>query len=397
MKIPKILIIGDFGVYNQKLVEYLTDNYNCRIDFLSVTPGVSQHQAVNHIYHVNLHSSRFFFSRLIANLFHAGNFYLKLRNKYDIIHIVYLASTNIVFLPLLMGKAKVVISFLGSDLNIIPNSFLGKFSQKMMLRYTDAVHLISDEFEEKYFSIFGSPEKCFRARYGTPIDFTLLDSISADEEKSFQKEYGIDNHKLCLICGFYAKPEKQHYYIIDEILALKDASRKKIQLVIPLTYGFPDYRNQVIQYAHNKLSGKVDFTCLTEYLDDREVACLRRISDVVINLSKVDCLAATMLESIFAGAILINGSWLPYGIFKKHGIFDIKINACKPGILSSLIENIIIDFPHQKSKCINNSEKIRAISSWDKNIHDWIKIYKTLSNKTEISREGHCNSSEKLN
>jgi len=58
---------------------------------------------------------------------------------------------------------------------------------------------------------------------------------------------------------------------------------------------------------------------------------------------------------------------------KEHGAWFIEID--KLDELTSVLPNVINEFEKYEEKTINNPKAIAGLSSWEKNIRDWIDLY----------------------
>jgi len=96
----------------------------------------------------------------------------------------------------------------------------------------------------------------------------------------------------------------------------------------------------------------------------------------MVYLPTSDQLSGSMQECLYAGNIVITGDWLPYRILEEQGIFMLKISS-----VDEVGEKLIYSLNHLKKlkeSCKGNSQIIWNMSSWDKNINDWIQMYQEL-------------------
>jgi len=105
---------------------------------------------------------------------------------------------------------------------------------------------------------------------------------------------------------------------------------------------------------------------------------LRLSTDIAVNIQVSDAFSATVQEQIFAGSIVIAGSWLPYSLLKEQGIYFVETG---PDSLAESIENCIAEFKVSQAECINNRERIRILSSWQSAVTDWVNIYSELAHE----------------
>ncbi len=116
---------------------------------------------------------------------------------------------------------------------------------------------------------------------------------------------------VTVVVGTNASPNEQHELIFTAIKMLGEQEREKLHLVIPLTYDGPKERRRRIVNEAGSL-GVAKVTPLLQYLTDEALAEIRLAADVFVNFRKSDQMNVAVYESIYSGAIIINGSWLDY-------------------------------------------------------------------------------------
>ena len=80
--------------------------------------------------------------------------------------------------------------------------------------------------------------------------------------------------------------------------------------------------------------------CLDKYLSDSQMACLHLITDLFIHLQVTDLANSYIMEAVYAGTKIINGSWLHYPILEEYGTPYILCDKIEdlPEKLCSVIE-----------------------------------------------------------
>ena len=145
-----------------------------------------------------------------------------------------------------------------------------------------------------------------------------------------------------------------------------------------MTYGlqFEDknYLQKVKDECNNVQFGT---KIITEYMPSDELTEFVVSGQIMLNLRESDAMNAAMLEALFAGCIVVNGSWLPYGKLRRLGIYYEEVDTLNA--LRNLIPHIIENFEQKKSKTTNNSSLIYKNFSYSYTINDWMKIYNELS------------------
>ena len=162
----------------------------------------------------------------------------------------------------------------------------------------------------------------------------------------------------------------QHLPALKSLANLSQKIANRIRVILPLTYGLnSEYHEHIINACSNL---KFETRLLTGFLNDEEVAHLRFITDVFINVQKTDAFCGAMREVLYAGGIVINGSWLPYNFLKEKNIYFRSIDTVEEveRTLISVLEN----YDEIKSRCENNFEAIFEMSSWRFVIHNWGRV-----------------------
>lgn len=202
---------------------------------------------------------------------------------------------------------------------------------------------------------------------------SILDTIKKLRKnldfKLIKQELGIDIEKKVIVVGTNASKGQQHLKIIHQLESIDEILAQDYQIVFPLTYGNEEVKKDISKALKNfKTENKLFFDVLSE----EDIAKLRLISDILIQLQETDQLSGAMLETLYAGGYVITGSWLPYGILDEYGIKWSRINSIEK--LAKLILNIIQNNPIEYSK--HNQEIINKHYSWLAVINEWIKFLK---------------------
>jgi hypothetical protein len=139
---------------------------------------------------------------------------------------------------------------------------------------------------------------------------------------------------------------------------------------VPLTYGGNvHYKDKIVRKLN---SMDYQFTVLTSFLNDRQVAMLRKASDYFINLQITDQLSGSMLEHLYAGSTVLTGSWLPYNILDGLGIRLLKVNDVPQA--AKVIKDHLLNGKTDDSEM--NGKLIYDFSYWGNCIKSWNDLYK---------------------
>lgn len=269
-------------------------------------------------------------------------------------------------------KIKLITTLFGSDL--FRTSQTQKQAQTAVFEKSDAIVLSENmvPYFEEHFP--GYADKFRFNQYGS-LRIDLIDKMLIPEDrKKYREKYGIAADKIVISCGYNAKKEQQHLKLLDEIGKLEEWDKQGLFLVVSMTYGREeaDYIEQVKKKLE-KLN--ISHLCLEDRLTDREIAEIRIISDITINLQTTDALASSIKEAMVAGDVMIIGDWLPYDIYKKLGVFYSATSIeklCRN--LKSILDNM--DEYREKSKI--NRKIILEFASWNVLIKNWVELYKEV-------------------
>lgn len=279
---------------------------------------------------------------------------IKAFGTFDVCHLHFLAY-SIVTIGLLVKSIckKIISNYWGSDW-FRSNDTLKRY-QKYLLELSD--YIVADSLQicrqvnEYYKAEFN--EKIKYIRFKTPV-ISLIGSeeINTDAKKTFLKSYNISTDKILVTCGYCASQAHDHKGIIKAMESLPDENRNKLYLIIPMTYGkHPQYMKEVRQSLKQ---AAVDGIIIEDYMDFNEVALLRLVTDIFINIEPTDAYSSTMLEYAYCNKITIIGSWLDYSELEKKGAYFEKVDSADE--LTAVLKKILDNFEKEQKKfCVNKA------------------------------------------
>jgi hypothetical protein len=120
----------------------------------------------------------------------------------------------------------------------------------------------------------------------------------------------------------------------------------------------------------------LSYRVLDTALSDREVAMLRCATDILIHVPISDVFSAAMLETLYAGGLLITGAWLPYSELRHaHVSFDaIATLDDLPGAVTVALDN----GDAKRQAAMANPGCVRALAHPTQTVRTWIDIYDQL-------------------
>lgn len=308
----------------------------------------------------------------IKNFFDFRNSILdEMDNDYDVIviHFVYFFLAPHIFK--LKHKTKKIVSVVwGSDFYRV-NSGLKKFLQDIIYKNSNTIVFTNPKTKE----FFSQTKKHIKtklevARFGLPV----LDKIENLREHNYIElchDFALPNDKIKIMVGYNANLAHEQLLIIDQVSNFQESLLDKIHLIFLLGYGSSESK-LLIKQALTK-NEKIKYTILEKFYDFHEVAKLRLITDILINIQPTDQFSGSMQETLYAGGWILTGAWLPYEMLMtlepKILLINEKIEVGEK--LALLIEN-------NAQSSLENTEKVKKYiqqeSSWENNISIWNNI-----------------------
>ncbi|MDK2801675.1 MAG: hypothetical protein PWQ70_3294 [Clostridiales bacterium] len=320
--------------------------------------------------------------RVLDKLYSLKKLSKKLHFHYDICHLHFSSPSSLIYLqPLKRNFSHLVCSIWGSDFYKVNRR--QRIFQKRLFQIADAITFGNpktlDDFKKKFKTI--PPEKLKLAYFGSPIIDTIK-SIKDSEIELFRKKLEIPTESTIVTCGYSGSPAQQHIKLIESLNAIKEKLPNNIVFLFPLTYGgTKEYKKDVVKFLEKT---GLEYRVYTGFMIDKEIATIRKISNIMIHVQTTDSFSSSMREHLYAANIVITGDWLPYDTLDERGVFMLKVSSVDE--VGDKLLYAINNFDELKNKCRNNPRIIWELSSWEKNIHKWLEIYnEVLRGKNEWS------------
>jgi len=378
----KILILGDINsMFILNYVKELKAKMNCEVDIFTnpIQPQGKEYvkqfiKYFDNIYEISKYNNEII-SRIpkIRRILQIKNIANQIDNlgNYDICHIHYLEDIyGLIASQIVKKSKKLVISIYGSD--FYRSKWWEKKIQHRIIKYAHKIIFINKQTLEEFSKYFKKidKDKLKIKNYGL-VTLRILRNIEHISKKDCKKYFNISTNSLIVTCGHNASQGNEHIKIIKSIEIVKHKLPDNILFLFPFTYGF--VREYFLKVKGLLDKSNLNYRVLTDFLSDYEVAQLRKASDIMINLPISDQLSGSMQESLYTGNIVITGDWLPYKILEEKGIFMLKVSSV--GEVGEKLLYSVNNLRNLKESCKRNSQIIWNISSWDKNINDWIHMY----------------------
>lgn len=208
-----------------------------------------------------------------------------------------------------------------------------------------------------------------------PFGIEVLELIQKCEnttQEEIKSRFRIPNGRIVVTCGHNANTAHQHMEIIEALQQLPEERKEQIVCVFPMTY--PQGTESYVKAVREKLGQSgLTFVVLTEFMDFGGMAAYASISDIMIHVQTTDQLSSTMLEEMYAGSLVIAGSWLPYESLHEMGIYFLDVGEMAE--LADVLEDAIIHLDVYREKCAGNRDIVWRHSSWDALAPRWHALW----------------------
>lgn len=229
----------------------------------------------------------------------------------------------------------------------------------------------SEQFIHSLIDIYPSirQDKFVKLTYASPGISSIERLCGKMTKEEMATSLNVPQDRFYIVCGYNAYYGQQHQRIIESIAKVKDDLPDNYLLVFPITYGLESgvSKKDIEKWCN---SYDLNYVCLEEYLTDNQLACLHLITDVFIHMQITDLANSYIMEAVFAGAKVINGSWLSYSELEQYGMPYHVCNSFDdlPKLLIEVINgNSVIDVPSQLYSYIQSY-------SWTSVCKDWVSF-----------------------
>jgi len=380
----KILIIGEGNdIWMKRYIQNVLLEGNHEI-YLTISGSDSIYSDFfrdNNIHLINLIRYIPLISRipLVGGIINYALVYQNLRrDKFDVIHIHFMALSYIVLACLLKRKTTVLLgSFWGSDLFRVSKTIVN-LSQRLM-GFFDCFTVFTEAMRKKFFDLYSEKysEKLKMMKFGFSGYDDINEVIKKYSKKNCKEYFGVPAEKTTISIGYNARKEQQHIEVLTELRAAPREIWKKTIFVFPLTYATAADNKSVLVNSLVELldAMQVDYIILDSFLTDEEIAMLRVSTDIFIHAQTTDAFSASVQEYIFAGATVINPTWIQY---------DETIKQCAASFLeySSLNELPVLMnnvLGAERNAVLTDSNMLYKLFSWDSVKESWQELYRTLA------------------
>ena len=297
----------------------------------------------------------------------------KLRGRYRICHIHYNLKLYADIAESVKNIAdKLVVSIWGSDFYRMSPS--ARKAQERIYDRADLIAFLTDQTMQAFNDYYSGryEQKTTVLRLGLkPLEY--IDDIADETPQAIKTHFGINPEATVVACGYNGTTAQNHKTIIESIQAVEPKLLEGCLFVFPMSYGEKDH---MIAVEEKLRQSGLPHKLITGFLSDVDMARLRKMTDIFINLQTTDHLSGSLLEHLYAGGIVISGRWLPYDILDKKGVFQLYVDS--PAEVGEKLHEILSDLKYLKGKTEANPSIVGDISRWSVNIVKWAQAYQEI-------------------
>lgn len=237
----------------------------------------------------------------------------------------------------------------------------------------DGVTVSTEALGEAVRTLYGGACRCpvTLARFGNNI-FDILDRLESGETREQSREklgLSADGTRVVTV-GHNARMVQRHRELLDVLARLPAEMRRRVTVVLPATYGDWDdaYRRELRERLHGL---RCPVRVLTGYMDEDDVARLRRVTDVFLHAQQTDAFSAALQEHLYAGGTVLSGGWLSYPPLGGNGLVEYDDSGDLYGKLRALLSRPAAPPPG----LAETRRRLRELSSWESQIPVWRGLY----------------------
>ena len=309
----------------------------------------------------------------------------RIERDFDILHLHFMSPRMAEFVRILPESRKLLVSIWGSDLLRVAGASNYR-SQLQICQRASIITVRSTELREILLAKFGRDlaSKVRIAKFGSPLIPIIRKSDVASLRREFRDEFQLKDDQLLVCLGHNGFRENQHVQMLTALERLSDGLKQRLVFVAPMAYGTDSVYSKLCENVAKEKH--LQLHVLREFLSQENTVRLRAGTDVMIHLPISDALSGAMGETIFAGNVVVTGTWLPYGEIRRRGIHFREISSLTE--LPSVLESLAANIEQEKAIVRATSERIREVIGWDEIIRAWTGIFAELTSVRHPMSDG---------
>ena len=293
--------------------------------------------------------------------------------QYDVFQMLWIENIWVYFRELIRKKCRRLnLCVGGSDLYRARDA--ERIYKRSLIDMADTVSAETDATICAFVKAYPSAaEKIRWVNFGIEtLEYMDQDCFIRAREK--RRSMDIPDDRMVILCGYNAGEAHQHLEMIRALKTIDETIKRKIVLVFPMTY--PKEQEDYIEKVRTELNGcGISYRILTDYMNQQAMAVLEMMSDALTTVQKTDQLSSTMLETMYAGKVVIAGSWLPYANLREKGIFFVSVDEIQG--LAETVSEVVVNYEEYHEKALVNKELVYALSSWDVAVDRWRGLWES--------------------
>lgn len=345
----RILVIGNAGsVWIKNYIKFIIADGINEVDLFDTGNAEEKDREEYHLSKVkiisfpdNIRTLRCKKSKSIVEKF--SNFYLcslyfrKIGTNYDVINMQYVEASYFRQLCFVKDiREKLILSFWGSDLLRLSNRDIQ--DMRRLLNIVGCKFVTFDNMDlhdafKKYFT------RCKIPRKVVMLPLPLLDEM--DDMGLDYQVLGVNlpQDKIVIAIGYNGGKAQQHIKAIEALGRIKHFYKDRILIVLQMSYGGDD---EYVSLCRKKcMDSGIRFHIIADYIAEKDVATLRKISDIFLNAQMTDAFSGSFCEYLYTGTLVLNARWLHYREIDMFSISCIEFDDFDelPDIIEKYIEN----------------------------------------------------------
>ncbi len=222
------------------------------------------------------------------------------------------------------GK-KIIFMYWGSDLLEASE----KDVKKSETALTKASYILFDSYnlKDRFKEYFGDKfdDKFVDLRLGTTIFDNLDNTIKKYTKEECKEHFGISPNLKVIAVGYNGRKRQQHLKALRQVAKLPKKELDEICILLHMGYGLKskEYLDEIEKYAKENFP---NYIVIDRFLDKDETSMLRYATDIMLHTQVSDAFAGSIKEILYAGALLINPSWIEYSECDKLNIKYYEFN-----------------------------------------------------------------------
>ncbi len=292
----------------------------------------------------------------------------KEQQKFDYVFVI---STTVFFAKcakrIYTENTRVFVIFIGSDILRLPQKNVAILKQLLLDTKAEIVPVCQKNKEACERILFNNTRTIDHVIDFGSSQLEIIDWYLRKGKEYSKSKLGINPEKITICVGHNGFASQQHIRILNNLMELPNSIKKRVALILPMTYGAKeDYIEEV------KVAAKAfDSIIFDKFLDQEELAIIRVASDVYINAQVTDALSTSMLEHIYSGSLVLAGNWLEYPELHEMGIQIVYFSSFNE------LKDIVCDYSKYADNSSNQDVKreiIREYASWEACHQKWKKL-----------------------